>query len=157
MKYILLAVSTLLLAACSSPPQQQTLTTYTTLGEPEYLDVGAAGLSVGDSYVRRGEVSLSEGGPIVGEYYSQATIVYHDEANGESARSFLKEIILPDGSIYKMDFVSTSSSQAVAGEHMHSGAIIGGTGAYAGMRGTYTLEISDSGQTVDVMTYWLGQ
>jgi len=157
MKHIALGISILLLAACSAPPQQQTLTTYTTLGAPEYIDVGSEGLSVGDSYVRRGEVSFSEGGPVVGEYYSQATIVYHDEANGESARSFFKEIILPDGSIYKMDFVATSNSQAVAGEHMHSGALIGGTGAYAGIRGTYTLEISASGQTVDVMTYWLGQ
>ena len=159
MKTIALSISILLLAACSAPPQQQTITTYTTLSEPEYVDVGPEGLSVADSYVRRGEVSLSEGGPVVGEYYSQATIVYHDEANGESARSFFKEIILPDGSIYKMDFVTSTSSQPGGGSagHMHTGALIGGTGAYAGIRGTYVLEISPSGQTVDVMTYWLGQ
>ena len=130
----------------------QTLTTYTTLGKPEYVDVPPAGLSVGDMYVRRGAVRLSEDGDNVGEYYSQATIVYHDEVSGESARSFFKKVSLPEGAIYKMDFISTQSSQAASGNHTHGGALIGGTGAYAGIRGTYTLNIAD-GQTEAIMTY----
>jgi hypothetical protein len=95
---------------------------------------------------------------VVGEYYSQATIVFLDPAKEESARSFFKEIILPEGSIYKMDFVQTKSGKPADGKHTHDGAIIGGTGKYAGMRGTYTLEIAPSGKTATtVLKYWVGQ
>lgn len=138
--------------------QEQTLTTYTTLSAPEYLDAGAKGISVGDMYVRRGEVALSADGPAVGRYYSQATLVYLNDADNEGARSFFKEIILPEGSIYKMDFVETKHGKPADGKHTHDGAIIGGTGKYAGIRGTYSLEISPSGKNaVTVLKYWLGQ
>jgi hypothetical protein len=138
--------------------EQQTLTTYTTLTAPEYVDVGAQGMSVGDMYVRRGDVAWSAGGPVVGEYYSQATIVFLDNEKKESARSFFKEIILPEGSIYKMDFVQTKDGKPADGKHTHDGAIIGGTGKYAGIRGTYSLEISASGKdATTVLKYWIGQ
>jgi len=76
----------------------------------------------------------------------------------KSARSFFKEIILPEGSIYKMDFVQTKSGKPADGKHTHDGAIIGGTGKYAGIRGTYTLEIAPSGKTATtVLKYWVGQ
>lgn len=138
--------------------QEQTITTYTTLSAPQYIDVGTQGPSVGDMYVRRGEVALSAGGPVVGVYFSQATIVYLDQASKASARSFFKEVILPEGSIYKMDFVQTENGKPAGGKHTHEGAIIGGTGAYAGIRGTYSLEISPSGEDAKtVLKYWVGQ
>ena len=138
--------------------QEQTLTTYTTLSKPGYVDAGIEGMSVGDMYVRRGDVALSAGGPVVGQYYSQATIAFLDEANKESARSFFKEIILPEGSIYKMDFVQTKDGKPADGKHTHDGTIIGGTGKYAGIRGTYSLEISASGKdATTVLKYWVGQ
>ena len=157
MKPLLIGASLLCLIGSASAAEQ-TLTTYTTLTAPEYVDAGTQGMSVGDMYVRRGDVALSAGGPVVGEYFSQATIVYLDQANEESARSFFKEIILPEGSIYKMDFVQTKSGKPADGKHTHDGAIIGGTGAYAGIRGTYTLEIAPSGKDAKtVLTYWIGQ
>ena len=157
MKPWLIGVS-LLCVASSASAQEQTLTTYTTLTAPEYVDAGVKGMSVGDMYVRRGDVALSADGPVVGQYYSQATIVFLNEASQESARSFFKEIILPEGSIYKMDFVQTKSGKPADGKHTHDGAIIGGTGAYAGIRGTYTLEIAPSGKDAKtVLTYWIGQ
>ena len=134
----------------------QTLTTYTTLGKPEYVDVPPAGLSLGDMYVRRAAIKFSEEGDNVGEYYSQATIVYYDEASGASARSFFKKVSLPEGAIYKMDFISTQSGPAAAGTHTYGGALVGGTGAYAGIRGTYTLDIAE-GHTKTIMTYWTDQ
>jgi len=152
-------IGTALLCLMSSvSAQEQTMTTYTTLSAPDYVDVGVQGMSVGDMYVRRGDVALSAGGPVVGQYYSQATIVFLDTANKESARSFFKEIILPEGSIYKMDFVQTKDGKPADGKHTHDGAIIGGTGKYAGIRGTYSLEISASGKdATTVLTYWIGQ
>lgn len=89
-----------LCVASSASAQEQTLTTYTTLTAPEYVDAGVKGMSVGDMYVRRGDVALS-----------------------------------------------------ADGKHTHDGAIIGGTGAYAGIRGTYTPEIAPSGK--DAHSQWL--
>jgi hypothetical protein len=38
------------------------------------------------------------------------------------------------------------------------GAIIGGTGKYAGIRGTYEMEMMKGGKSVKVTShYWLGQ
>ena len=157
MKPLLIGASLLCLIGSASAAEQ-TLTTYTTLTAPEYVDAGAQGMSVGDMYVRRGDVALSPGGPVVGEYYTQATIVYLDKDGKVSARSFFKEYILPGGSIYKMDFVQTKDGNAVDNKHVHDGAIIGGTGDYAGIRGSYTLEVLPSGkEATSVLTYWIGQ
>lgn len=157
MKQVLIGASLFCLVS-SAIAQEQTLTTYTTLNAPEYVDAGIEGISVGDMYVRRGDVAMSAGGPVVGQYYSQATIVYLDQAGQESARSFFKEIVLPEGSIYKMDFVQTKNGKPADGKHTHDGAIIGGTGAYAGIRGTYSLEIDPSGKSAKtVLKYWVGQ
>lgn len=156
MKYLLATISLGLLSSAAA--EQLTLTTYATLDKPEYVDAAPTGLSVGDMYVRRGDISLSPDGPKVGEYYTQATIVFLDASRHKSARSFFKEIILPEGSIYKMDFVQTKDGKPADGKHVHEGAIIGGTGQYAGIRGTYTLEITPSGKTaITKMKYWLGQ
>ncbi|MGA0839034.1 MAG: hypothetical protein ACO3P1_03970 [Pseudomonadales bacterium] len=127
--------------------EEHTLTTYSLLKAPEYIDVNPAGLSVGDMYLRHQEISLSAGGPAAGEYYSQETIVFLDQGMGKSARALSMEIILQEGSIYAMDFVQTETANAPRGirKHEHDGAIIGGTGAYAGIRGYYTLEIPPFG------------
>lgn len=138
--------------------QEHTLTTYTRLSPPEYHDAGAAGPSVGDMYLRYGEVALTPDGPVVGDYYTQATLVFHDEQMGKSARSFKKEFILPEGSIYTMDFVALDHGKPVEAEHVSEGAIIGGTGEYAGIRGTYTLRIAPSGDSAETtLRYWLGK
>ena len=138
--------------------QEHTLTTYTVLDAPEYLDLGDSGPSVGDMYLRHGEVALSEDGPVVGEYYTQATLVSHDEEAGRSARAFHKEFVLPEGSIYTLDFVQLDHGRPVEAEHVSEGAIIGGTGDYAGVRGTYTLRIAPSGDLAETtLQYWLGK
>jgi hypothetical protein len=157
MKWFCVGASALCLMG-SAVAQEHTMTTYAVLSAPEYVDTGVQGPSVGDMYVRHGEVALSAGGPPVGEYYSQATIVYLDREGKAGARSFFKEIILPEGSIFKMDFVKTENGKPAGGKHTHEGAIIGGTGAYAGIRGTYSLEIAASGEeSKTVLRYWVGQ
>jgi hypothetical protein len=157
MKWFFISASMLCFIG-SATAQEQTMTTYATLSAPQYLDLGVQGPSIGDMYVRRGDIALSPGGPPVGEYYSQATIVYLDQAGKVGARSFFKELILPEGSIYKMDSVQTKDGKPASGKHTHDGAIIGGTGAYAGIRGTYSLEIASSGKEAKtVLKYWIGQ
>jgi hypothetical protein len=45
-------------------------------GYLEYVDDGPKDPSVGDMYVRQGDVSMSADGKAVGEYFTQATLVY---------------------------------------------------------------------------------
>lgn len=162
MKKLVIGSSLVFFAAIANA-EEHTLTTYSVMSAPEVLDVTPSGPSVGDMYLRRGEIALSADGPPVGEYYSQATIVYLDADKMASARKYSMEMALREGSIYAMDFVQTETANPTEKErdHKHEGTIIGGTGAYAGIRGTYTLEVLPSGEegkiAKTVYTYWLGQ
>ncbi|HEY7803693.1 MAG TPA: hypothetical protein VIC30_04575, partial [Orrella sp.] len=62
MKPVVIGAALLCLMSSVSA-QEQTMTTYTTLSAPNYVDAGVQGMSVGDMYVRRGDVALSAGGP----------------------------------------------------------------------------------------------
>jgi hypothetical protein len=134
------------------------LVTYSSITSPQVVDVAPAGPSVGDMYVRHGKVSLAPDGPSVGMYYSQATIVVFDEAAQISARSFNAEVVLPEGTIYKMDFVQSDHGRPMVAGHKHQGAIVGGTGKYAGIRGVYETELLESGKLAKTThRFWLGQ
>jgi hypothetical protein len=138
--------------------QEQKLIVYSSISQPEYVDVGPKGPSEGDHYMRHGEVRFLPEGPVIGEYYTMATIVYLNTAIQKSARNFVAETLLPGGTIYKMDVVQLDHGNPVEAGHIHSGAIIGGTGIYAGIRGTYTIEILPSGVlSKDTHDFWIGQ
>lgn len=138
--------------------QENTLIIYSSISEPQYIDIEPSGPSAGDIYVRHGEVRLTPDGADVGEYYTTATLIYLDTSVQKSARSFVAETILPEGSIYKMDLVQLDHGRPVEAGHVHSGAIVGGTGTYAGIRGTYTIEILPSGKmSKTTHIYWTGQ
>jgi len=158
MKNAVFSLSLLLGAASPAFAQDHSLVTYATIEAPQYIDIAPAGLSVGDQYLRHGDILLAADGPVVGEYYSQATLVFLDTAAEKTARSFVSETILPDGSIYKMDFVQSDHGKPISDGHKHEGIIIGGTGQYSGIRGSYTLELMPSGKlTKTTHSYWLGQ
>ncbi len=138
--------------------EERQLITYADLAPPQYIDAMPAGPSLGDMYVRRGNVRLEPEGPVVGEYYSQATTVNLDPDKKTSARSYLAEAILPGGSIYEMDIVQTEQIGPVNEGHKHEGSVVGGTGEYAGIRGTYVVEVLPGGKTARVTRkFWTGQ
>ena len=158
MKKILFSLSLLLTTTSPALAQDHSLVTFAAIEAPQYIDMAPTGLSIGDQYVRHGAILLAADGPVVGEYYSQATLIFLDTAAGKSARSFVSETILPDGTIYKMDIVQSVHGRPMSKGHKHEGAIIGGTGKYSGIRGSYTLELMPSGKlTKTTHTYWLGQ
>lgn len=157
MKSWILGLSLALLGA-NALAEQQTMTVYMNKGKLEYIDDGPANPSIGDMYVRQGAVTFESGGPAVGEYFTRATLVFLDPQQNKSVRSYFAELILPEGSIYKTDFLRLRDGKPIGKDHKHTGAIIGGTGKYAGIRGTYTLGVSPSGQDAKTtLTYWLGQ
>jgi hypothetical protein len=158
MKKILISFAVMAGLSTSATAQENSLTTYSPHVDPHYVDVAPAGPSVGDQYMRRGVVMFDLKGPMVGEYYSQASLIFMDTIAKQSSRAYTHEVILPDGSIYTWDVVQTDHGGPVSAGHKHEGAIIGGTGKYAGVRGTYTLERMSSGDAFKTTyTYWLGQ
>ena len=131
--------------------------TYSDVTVPQTVDIMPSGPSVGDMYVRQGSVRSSIGGPVIGEYFTTATIIYISDDLEKTARSFVMEEIYPDGSIYSMDVVQMNHKGPAKEGHQNEGAIIGGTGKYAGIRGSYALEVLDDGIAKKTKTYWLGQ
>lgn len=83
---------------------------------------------------------------MIGEYYTQATVIFLDPATETSARSYLAEYILKDGTLFLTDIVQMEHGLPVAEGHTHTGAIIGGTGLFAGARGTYTVGVLEGGK-----------
>lgn len=158
MKKILFGLSILASAAMPALAQDHTLVTYASHDEPHYVDVAPPGPSVGDQYTRYGNIRLALEGPIVGEYYSQATMIYLDEAAKKSARTYTHEVVLSEGTIFVLDVIQLDHGKPVAEGHQHEGAILGGTGEYAGIRGTYTLKMLPSMKAFKTTySYWLGQ
>lgn len=155
-----ICLTAVLLAALGTPAiaEERQLVTYADLKAPDLIDLTPTGPSLGDIYVRRGDVRLDPKGPVVGEYYTQATTVSLDLEKKTSAVSYLSELILPGGSIYGMDIVQIDQIGPVKEGHRHEGAVVGGTGEYAGIRGTYVTEVLPGGTIAKVTrTYWIGQ
>ena len=133
------------------------LVTYGVIGEPQVVDVAPEGPSIGDMYLRNEKLSLKLDGPAVGEYFSKATIVFLDEAAQRSTRSFFAEMVLPEGTIFVQDFVQSDHGRPKGAGHKHQGAIVGGTGQYAGVRGTYEIEFITGKLAKTSYNFWLGQ
>jgi hypothetical protein len=159
MKNIYLVVGAFAASISAASAQNFQIVTYADVALPNEVnrvDLAPTGPSVGDMYSRHGSVRFSPEGPVVGEYYSQATIIRLDAKSMTSARNFVLEVILPEGTIYDMDIVEMGHGDPVKEGHKHEGAVIGGTGKYAGIRGTYVLEILPGGATAKTTrTYWL--
>ena len=133
------------------------LVTYGVIGEPQVVDVAPEGPSIGDMYLRNEKLSFKLDGPVVGEYFSKATIVFLDEAAQRSARSFFAEMVLPEGTIFVQDFVQSDHGRPKDAGHKHQGAIVGGTGQYAGVRGIYEIEFITGKLAKTTYNFWLGQ
>lgn len=146
MKRPLAFACALALSALPALALDQELITYGDLDAPQVVDTAPPGPSLGDSYMRRGAIRASQDGPVIGEYYTQATVIFLDPATETSARTYLAEYILNDGTLYLTDIVQMSHGLPVAEGHTHTGAIIGGTGQFAGTRGTYTLDVLEGGK-----------
>lgn len=143
MQRILASLGMALFLSQAAYAEYITLITYSHLQGPDIMDVDPIGLSVGDMFTRHGTKHATPDGPEIGEYFSQATIVFVDPERKRSVRSYLVETVFNDGSIYMTDLVDVDHTRPIEAKHSHTGAVIGGTGSYSGARGTYTLEIED--------------
>ena len=134
------------------------LVQYSAVPVHQSVDVNPEGRSIGDLRSRQGTFRATVDGPDIGEYFAQATVVAVNEAEKQTVWSQVIESVYPNGSIYKMDIiVSDHEISGVGGGFNHEGAIIGGTGKYAGIRGSYEFEVLKGGVYKITNTYWLGQ
>ena len=125
---------------------------------PQSVDVAPEGVSVGDLFSRQGTLKATVDGPEVGEWFSHATIISVNEAEKQTVWSVMSEEVYPDGSMYKLDTLVIGPTGVWQGEVInHEGAIVGGTGKYAGIRGSYEFEALKGGVYKITNTYWLGQ
>lgn len=111
------------------------------------VDTSATGVDHGDLFHREDALSRKLNGAVIGVSYSQAEVISHNPGSNIDVRRVLIESILPKG---RMFFIGTS--ELVLGTTPPSGwtnsyAITGGTGIYAGARGTMTLELLSDGKS----------
>jgi hypothetical protein len=111
------------------------------------VDTNATGVDHGDLFHREDALSRKLNGPVIGVSYSQAEVISHNPESNVDVRRVIIESILPKG---RMFFIGTS--ELVLGTTPPSGwtnsyAITGGTGIYAGARGTMTLELLSDGKS----------
>ena len=130
------------------------LTVYSRTQTASHLDIGEKGYSVGDSIVRIGSLHFEENGPAVGNFYSKSELKHIDTNKKNDLRFFSSEAMLPNGSIFIMDFTIVAYGEVFAGAgHKHNGIILGGTDKYAGIRGTYDISVHPKDNKKSKITY----
>ena len=104
-------------------------------------DLGEKGDSVGDLLTRTGNLFFKLDGPAVGKYYHNARITHivTDSEPNFDWRQLTIEFNLPKGEILTMDYVKVESGKAAEKGFTARGVILGGTGVYSGIRGSYDI------------------
>ena len=131
MKTILFVITLFIGMNNSAFAEALQLVQYADAPAPLSTDAKPAAPSLGDVSVKQGAFKATVDGPAIGVY--------------------------PDGSIYKMDVIVLDDGELLEDGHKHVGAIVGGTGKYAGARGSYEFEMLKGGDYKITNTYWLGQ
>jgi len=111
------------------------LTVYQKQTAIKKIDLGEKGGSVADLVTRTGNLFFKLDGPAVGKYYTNALTTHTDKS--VDWRQFTVEFNLPEGEILTMDYVKVDSGKAAAKGFTARGVILGGTGIYSGIRGSY--------------------
>ena len=137
--------------------EAQQLVQYADAPAPVSTDAKPEAPSLGDVRIRQGAFRTAVDGPVIGEYFAQSTVVSLNAAEKQVIMSEVIESVYLDGSIYKMDMIVLKDGKMLDKGHKHVGAIVGGTGKYAGARGSYEFEILEGGSYKITNTYWLGQ
>lgn len=140
-----------LLAACalSSTVLAEDLTLYSKVVKHVDAHNEAKDFGVGHRRIRENEIRLSEKGKVVGKSYSISTTVKVNSKAGTGTRVALGVVQLPKGTFWTETTVFDMPHKAIPGlGHKNDGIILGGTGAYEGVTGTYYLELSKDGKFV---------
>jgi len=150
---LIVAVATLTMAAgistanAASKDKPKVLVMYSENKSVVRVDTNEAGIDHGDLFHREDALSRKLNGPVIGVSYSQAEVISHNPGSNVDVRRVLIESFLPKG---RMFFIGTSEldrGTVPAPGWTNSYAILGGTGIYAGARGTMTLKLLSDGKS----------
>ena len=146
-----LLTATLLTAACalSSIVLAEDLTIYSNIVKHVDAHNAVKDFGVGHRRIRENEIRLSEDGKVVGKAYSISSVVEVNSKAGTGTRVALGVTELPKGSIWtEMTASDMPHKASIKLGHQHTGIILGGTRDYAGVTGTYDLEVRKDGKHV---------
>jgi len=123
------------------PPAQatpsDTLTVFVTRKECQQIDLPPAGKTVGDVTIGVMDVSRKRGGPVVGTWAYNAITVRIDVPGGVDSRMATQWLTLPGGSIQTSALIEAPIGAPLVKEQSY--VVSGGTGRFAGVRGTMSL------------------
>ncbi len=111
------------------------------------VDTNEAGIDHGDLFHREDALSRTLNGPVIGVSYSQAEVISHHPETNVDVRRVLIQSFLPKGRMYFMGTSELDRGAIPAPGWTNAYAILGGTGIYAGARGTMTLELLSDGKS----------
>ena len=146
-----LLTATLLIAAgaLSSTALAEDLTIYSDIVKHVDAHNDDKDFGVGHRRIRENEVRLSEDGKVIGKAYSISSVTDVDSKAGTGTRVALGVTELPKGTIWtEMTASDMPHKSSVKLGHQHTGIILGGTRAYAGVTGTYDLKVCKDGKHV---------
>lgn len=120
------------------------------------VDSNEQGIDHGDLFHRELAIAKRINGPVIGVSYSQAEIISHSPAKNVDVRRVFIQNILPKGEMYFLGVTEIDRGSTPAPGWTDIYAIVGGTGIYAGARGTLKLELLADGKTYkSIATYTL--
>ena len=114
------------------------------------VDGSAPGIDHGDLFHRELALSRTQGGPVVGVGYSQAEVISHSVADDVDVRRVIIEDRLPKGQLFMMGLTELKRGTTPQPGWTDTYAVVGGTGRYAGARGTQSLLLLPDGKTFKV-------
>jgi hypothetical protein len=145
--YPLILTSIFTACALSITASAEDLTVYANIVQHVDAHNDAKDFGVGHRRIRENEIRLSENGKVVGKAYSISSVVDVDHKAGTGSRVGLAVTELPEGTIWTEAKVSDMPHKAtIQLGHQHTGKILGGTRAYAGIKGTYDFEVRKDGK-----------
>ena len=111
------------------------------------VDTNEEGLDHGDLFLREDAISARLNGPVVGVSYSQAEVIAHNPDSNIDVRRVFIEVFLPKGRMYFMGTSELDRGTIPDPGWSNVYAILGGTGIYAGARGTMKTTLLPDGKS----------
>lgn len=148
---VALAMGAVVLAPAAHAADTTTIVLYAETRGIARIDTNAPGPDHGDVVDREYAMSRMLGGPVIGVTYSESIVVAYNPQAKIDVRRVDTQKVLPGGTL-----ATTGLSELAIGTLPQPGwtdtyAVIGGTGKYAGARGTEKLTLLSDGKTFKVV------